>query len=391
MSFINDASIGTVINANGSRVKMERRMEEKMKERKEKEKEKENEKEPKIFVFGSSGEATVEATVEKERKEKEEEKEKEKEQKIFVFGNSGEATAGVTVEKVQPVPYYGRFAEETGSEIYFKGGLVAQVGEVHSPPEPEKIQFLHKIQGELKVATVLGRQSLEDWARQLLGERTWEGMEGVLHREGRTRARRWFSRAGFGGGRGVSGCGKGARGGGGNSVQAGDWTCGNCRQPGCWNTKFSCYRCGAPRYLDQAGDGQGNLGSLDVEVRYQGGVGEGMGGFRIVGPNGRDQTYTSVGDPTHRKGVQKGGVGGGRNNGGGVKGAGVGGNLGGGVGGASVNSWVNSGGNSSGKGGGGAPLPPGRVRSEEERFREAMNLLKGVLEDDGEVTKFQDL
>ena len=30
-------------------------------------------------------------------------------------------------------------------------------------------------------------------------------------------------------------------------------------------------------------------------------------------------------------------------------------------------------------------FPPGRVRSEEERFREAMNLLKGVLEDDGEV------
>ena len=53
----------------------------------------------------------------------------------------------------------------------------------------------------------------------------------------------------------------------------------------------------------------------------QGGVGTGMSGVRIVGPNGRDQTYTPGGDPTFRKGA--GVKGGGK--GGVVPGAGVGG------------------------------------------------------------------
>ena len=43
-----------------------------------------------------------------------------------------------------------------------------------------------------------------------------------------------------------------------------------------------------------------------MEGRYQGGVGSGMGGYRIVGPTGRDQAYTPEGDPTQRKGPQKG-------------------------------------------------------------------------------------
>ena len=111
-------------------------------------------------------------------------------------------------------------------------------------------------------------------------------------------------------GGGFSGGGKGARGGGGNSVQAGDWTCGNCWQPGCWNTRYSCYRCGASRYLDQGGNGQGNAGARDMEGRYQGGVGSGMGGFRLVGPTGRDQVYTLGGGILRRgKGLNRvGGV-----------------------------------------------------------------------------------
>ena len=43
--------------------------------------------------------------------------------------------------------------------------------------------------------------------------------------------------------------------------------------------------------------------------RYQGGVGDGMGSFRLVGPNGRDQAYIPGRDPSYRKDSQQGGKG----------------------------------------------------------------------------------
>ena len=39
-----------------------------------------------------------------------------------------------------------------------------------------------------------------------------------------------------------------------------------------------------------------------------------MGGYRLVGPTGRDQVYTPGGDPTQRKGPQKEGGGEGNKN-----------------------------------------------------------------------------
>ena len=36
----------------------------------------------------------------------------------------------------------------------------------------------------------------------------------------------------------------------------GQWTCGHCNMSGCWPTKTSCFRCGAPRM----GGGQGGMG-----------------------------------------------------------------------------------------------------------------------------------
>ena len=42
-------------------------------------------------------------------------------------------------------------------------------------------------------------------------------------------------------------------------------TCGNCHQPGCWNARSSCYRCGAPRYQEQGVTGQVNTGARDME------------------------------------------------------------------------------------------------------------------------------
>ena len=69
----------------------------------------------------------------------------------------------------------------------------------------------------------------------------------------------------------------------------------------CWNTRYSCYKCGTPRH---ALDGGLVRGSQRVVPAKSGGF-RGQGGFgvRIVGPNGRDQTYTPGGDPTFRKGA----------------------------------------------------------------------------------------
>ena len=56
-----------------------------------------------------------------------------------------------------------------GSEIFFAGKVVAQVGEAPLPLEPERIHFLHRLQGKLKVADIRVGQSLEDWFWWVLG------------------------------------------------------------------------------------------------------------------------------------------------------------------------------------------------------------------------------
>ena len=67
----------------------------------------------------------------------------------------------------------------------------------------------------------------------------------------------------------------------------GRWTCSNCGKNDCWITRYSCYRCGCPRYFDAAGvgqvhsAGQGKGGSM---AGFHGqGVGAGMSGVRLVG------------------------------------------------------------------------------------------------------------
>ena len=191
-------------------------------------------------------------------------------------------------------------------------------------------------------------------------------------------------------GGGYSGGGKGVRGGGGNSVAAGDWTCGICNQSGCWNAKSTCYRCGAPRHQSQGLSGQASSGVWDMEGRYQGGVGTGMGGSRVIGPTGRDQSSIPGGNPTQRKGPQPGGKG--RNKVGGDTGAGVGvgfgtggGVVGGGGGGdnRSAFSWLGGG------GGVGNPLPPGMVLSERDQYQFCVEHLKGLLKDERELEEYE--
>ena len=62
----------------------------------------------------------------------------------------------------------------------------------------------------------------------------------------------------------------------------GEWQCPICGAAHCWNTRLSCYRCGTPRYW------------LEWVFFGQGGVGSAMGGMRVVGTTGRDQTYSAA-------------------------------------------------------------------------------------------------
>ena len=73
-----------------------------------------------------------------------------------------------------------------------------------------------------------------------------------------------------------------------------------------WSTRYSCYRCGCPRYFDVArvwqvhSGGQGKGGGV---AGFHGqGVGGEMSGVRLVGALGRDQTYVSTVNPSYRKG-----------------------------------------------------------------------------------------
>ena len=128
--------------------------------------EEESRKSSQLFVFGEKG---SELFVFGQR-EKDEMKNEEKE-----LGREQEG-------KREPVSYYKK-AEE-GSEVLFWGRPVVQVREELTSPEPGKICFMHRLQGGLQVASVLGGQSLGDWARQLLGERVWEGMDGYFTTKG---------------------------------------------------------------------------------------------------------------------------------------------------------------------------------------------------------------
>ena len=123
--------------------------------------------------------------------------------------------------------------------------------------------------------------------------------------------------------RGGSFAGMGQGGGVPGTAEFGQWTCSNCGKKDCWSTRYSCYRCGCPRYFDvtrveQMHAGQGKVGGM---AGFHGpGVGAGMSGVRLVGALGRDQTYVSSGNPSYRK--NNGRRGGARE--GGVPGAGVG-------------------------------------------------------------------
>ena len=69
----------------------------------------------------------------------------------------------------------------------------------------------------------------------------------------------------------------------------GRWTC--CGKTDCWSTRYSCYRCGVPRGVEQ---GLSVVGRGKCVGPQGQGVGAGMSGVRLVGALGRDQTYVSA-------------------------------------------------------------------------------------------------
>ena len=60
--------------------------------------------------------------------------------------------------------------------------------------------------------------------------------------------------------RGGSFAGAGQGGGVPGAGEFGQWTCSNCGKNDCWSTRYSCYRCGCPRYFDMARMGQVSAG-----------------------------------------------------------------------------------------------------------------------------------
>ena len=87
--------------------------------------------------------------------------------------------------------------------------------------------------------------------------------------------RRWFF---IGGLLGVSFAGMGQGGSILGTGKFGQWTCSNCGKSDCWSTKYSCYRCGCPRYFDAAGVGQVHSGGQGKGGGVAGFLGEGVGG-----------------------------------------------------------------------------------------------------------------
>ena len=269
-------------------------------------------------------------------------------------------------------------SEETASEVYYEGGVLA---EVPCPSEPEPIKevklFMKGVAGLVVWKVGLG-ESLREWHERIGLNRGDSGQDGYYTTIGGKilDPDAPVGRLGLGEGTDViyqkrlrgGGYGGGGKGGAGGNRPAvpGEWTCTTCWAPRCWPVKTTCYQCGTPRDRG-AGRKEAGAGGLGAQA----GAGTAMGGTRLVGPTGRNQVHVPGGDPTHwaNQARNSGTGGGGRGvfaGGGGVRGnvtpgAGVG------VGGGRVEATV------------GAPLPVGVVLMDRDKVLQAMDVIKGVL------------
>ena len=147
--------------------------------------------------------------------------------------------------------------------------LDTEVRQARETPEPAKsVQILFRGEHGLGVWKLAAEQSLEDWYCRLEiwvvtlppleGRSLTRGLGLVLWGSGTWL--RWFFHRGLLGGSfgGVvkGGCLQGT----------GEWTCSNCGKTDCWSTRYSCFRCGVPRYFDGSGVGQGFLGLVRAKV-----------------------------------------------------------------------------------------------------------------------------
>ena len=273
---------------------------------------------------------------------------------------------------------------------YYEMKKSREVRQAVYEPTKETIQFLFRGPGGLGVQEVDGGQTLEGWFACREDGISGVGADGYFTTLGGKvlDSKVEVRRLGLGGlqevvfhGRLRGGAGKGA--GRGDFPSVGEWQCSFCMAPHCWQTKTACYRCGASRYWESGVMGQGNVGGFvgkggafagGVSGQAAGFLGQGsvanaMGGTRIVGPTGRDQSYVPRGEPTYRKG-------------GGSKGGGKGGvDTGAGVGGKFLSeAGGGSGGEAAGRGGGIGPVPPGPVLSQRDQAVSALQALVGLLD-----------
>ena len=187
------------------------------------------------------------------------------------------------------------FPPKLGEEVCFEGQVLEQVSGGRANPEPKTIQILHGTKAGLGVFRVGHGVTLAACYGTLVGVGHHRGWDGFF-------STKWgrkldsnlpveelgtgeltevmFHKRLRGGGFGGNGRNTGGEG----FFFAGDWQCSNCGRQGCWPTRYTCYRCGAPRAQDGGGNSpQGGQGGFAKEGLQQGGGcqwdGRGQGGW----------------------------------------------------------------------------------------------------------------
>ena len=175
---------------------------------------------------------------------------------IFEFGEEEGLTSAID-EKLDRLSFEN---ESVASEVPYKGDVLQVHPEVPLQlTEKEEVCFLFRGPGGLGIQRVHGGASLEEWYLGLHGRGSGGG--GILN------PGKEVSGLGLDGLQEVVFNGRlrggAVRGGGKAEVpNIGEWQCTFCSPAHCWNTRFSCYGCGTPRYWESGVLGQGGLGGV---------------------------------------------------------------------------------------------------------------------------------
>ena len=147
--------------------------------------------------------------------------------------------------------------ESVASEVLWKGDVLQVHPKVSlQPTEKEEVCFLFRGPGGLGIQSVHSRASLEEWCMGLHGRGSGRGVDGYFTTLGGRilKAGREVSWLGLDGLQEVVFNGRlsggAVRGGGKAEVSnTAEWQCTFCSAARCWNTRFSCKKCGTPQVL----------------------------------------------------------------------------------------------------------------------------------------------